>query len=322
MMSVFICAQPARVLYLLLITFVVVATSSCASREVPVEETPVSGALERTNQAARTAFEQYNFKQAESLYREALEIAYTRDDLEAIIDAQYNVAVCLVRLERYDHALGMVHQAKLELSRGHLAVPEYLFLLEATILYRQGDYDGAWVLTEQIVTTSSQTPGQATNRAHFLRGLIAAKRGETGQLRAEIEALGEPTDPRLQADHLELTGHLALAEGHFETAVNAFSKAAKLRSDTGDYRGTVRALAMAGDVSERAGRPSDAANHFLRAGRSAAIQGANGKASELLVRATRLAEQAGDYETAQDAQDHLTRLRDAEELHTPTAPDR
>jgi tetratricopeptide (TPR) repeat protein len=194
-------------------------------------------------------------------------------------------------------------------------------LLEATILYRQGNYDGAWALTERIVTTPSKTSGQATNRAHFLRGLIAAERGETRQLRTEIAALGEPTDPRLQADHLELSGHLALAEGRWETAVSAFTEAAKLRSDTGDYRGTVRALAMAGDVSERAGRPSEAANQFLRAGRSAAIQGDNGEARELLTRANRLAEQAGDHETAQDARDHLTKLRDAEQARTTTAPD-
>lgn len=309
-----------RTLWVLL-TFVVVLTSGCASREPPVEETTVSGPLDRTNQAARTAFEQYNYKQAESLYREALAIAYTRDDLAAIVDAQYNIAVCLVRLENYGEALEMIHQAKAELSRAHLATPEYLSLLEATILYRQGNYDGAWALTERIVAGPPQTSGEAGTRAHFLRGLIAAKRGETEQLRGEIAALGEPTDPRLQADYQELSGHLALAEGRWETSLKAFSEAAKLRSDTGDYRGTVRALTMAGTVSERAGRPSEAANHFLRAGRSAAIQGANGEANELLTRASRLAEQAGDHETAQDARDHLTKLRDAEQAQDITAPD-
>ena len=320
MMAAFILARPLRVLCLF-VTLAVIATSSCASREVPVEETMKSGALERTNQAARTAFEQYNYEQAESLYREALAIAYTRDDLAAIIDAQYNVAVCLVRLESYSEALEMVHRASTELSRAHLAAPDYLSLLEATILYRQGNYDGAWALTERIVASPPQASGQAINRAHFLRGLIAVERSDTRQLRTEIAALGDPTDPRLQADHQELSGHLALAEGRWETAVSAFSKAAKLRSETGDYRGTVRALAMAGDVSERAGRSAEAANHFLRAGRSAAIQGANGEASELLTRATRLAEQAGDRETAQDARDHLTELRDAEQGKATTATD-
>ncbi len=316
MMSVLSCAQPRRALRVL-VTFVVVATISCASHEAPVEKTIVSGVLERTNQAARTVFEQQNYEQAESLYRETLEIAYTRDNLEAIVDAQYNVAVCLLRLESYDEALGMVHQTRNELSRSQLAVPEYMSLLEATILYRQGNYDAAWALTEHSVTTPPQTSGQSTNRAHFLRGLIAVRRGKTRQLRTEIAAMGEPTDPRLQADYRELSGHLALAEDRWETAIRAFTEAAKLRSDTGDYRGMVRVLAVVGDVFERAGQPSEAANHFLRGGRSAAIQGANSEASELLTRATRLAEQVGDHKTAQDAQEHLSKLRDAEQARSP-----
>ena len=320
MMASFSLVRALRALCALL-TLIVIATTSCASRETPVEETIVSGALERTNQAAHTAFEQYNYEQAEALYREALAIAYTRDDLAAIVDAQYNIAVCLVRLEEYDEALGVVHQARMELSRAHLTMPDYLSLLQATILYRQGNYNEAWTLTERIVAAPPQMSGQSINRTHFLRGLIAAKRGENEQLRGEIAALGEPNDPRLQADYQELSGHLALAEERWETAIKAFGEAAKLRSDTGDYRGTVRALTMAGTVSERAGRPSEAANHFLRAGRSAAIQGANGEASELLTRASRLAEQAGDPETAQDAQDHLAKLRDAEQNRTTTAPD-
>ena len=87
---------------------------------------------------------------------------------------------------------------------------------------------------------------------------------------------------------------------------------ARLRSAALDYRGTVRALAKAGDASEAAGLLSQASVHYLRAGRSALHQGARARARTLLTRARTLADQTGDAETAREAQLYLTLLEESE----------
>src|SRR4029453_8812773 len=60
-----------------------------------------------------------------------------------------------------------------------------------------------------------------------------------------------------------------------------------------DYRGMARALSLAGDASLRSGRAADAADLFLRAGRSALLQDDMGMATPLLKRAEDLGKQTG-----------------------------
>jgi len=127
-----------------------------------------------------------------------------------------------------------------------------------------------------------------------------------------IAELDPTTDDRLKADRLELSGHLARIEKRYDNSVDAFVEAARLRSVGSDYRGTVRALASAGEAAEAAGQDSQASVHYLRAGRSALQQGARVRARELLTRARTLAEEVGDTETAREAQIYLTQLEESE----------
>lgn len=277
----------------------------------PVDYEPaVDDRLERTNRVARVAFQQGYYARAFSLYQQALDIAYQRDEVNAVVDAQYNAAVCLVRLDRVDEAGDLVERAKTELVRSGSSVPVELSLLEAAILYRQSRYDQAWSITKRIELNAPNT--QAANRAQFLQGLIAADQGDASGVRTAIANLGKPTDARLSADRLELAGHLALLEQRYPAAVDAFREAARLRSTTFDYRGTVRALEMAGEASEKAGDIAQASVHYLRAGRSALHQGTNERARELLTKSLTLADQAGDAETASEAQKHLTSIPETE----------
>ena len=69
---------------------------------------------------------------------------------------------------------------------------------------------------------------------------------------------------------------------------------------------------QAGEAAEAAGRPSQASVHYLRAGRSALHQGARERAYDLLIRARTLADQAGDADTAHEAQIYLTLMEESE----------
>ena len=283
----------------------------CASGR-PVEETPQSDdRLERTNRVAHVAFKHGRYAQAASLYRQVADLAYERDDVNAAVDAQYNAAVCLVRLDQVDEADALLQRTKAELGRAGQAEPIELRLLEATVLYRQRRYQEAWSLAEQHHFQRpgfpGGTPGAVSSRPDR-RGS-----GRSGTLAAPPLPIST-LPPTIASKRIgsELAGHLALLEQRYDASVADFAEAARLRSAGSDYRGTVRALAKAGETAEAAGRLSQASVHYLRAGRSALHQGARERAHELLTRCPRLANQAGDAETAREAQLYLTLLKESE----------
>lgn len=290
----------------------------CGSQQKGLQGPPVDGNLERTNRAARAAFEDGRIQQAADLYSQALERALLRDDLTAAIDARFNLAVCLTLLNSDSEALELVLQAREELSRAGKPVPSDILLLEATIVYRQGELEKAWHMTETILQTAEAKSSAVERKVHFLRGLIAGDRSDPAGLKQEIDALGQPNSPQLQADQQELIGNLSLLERNWDAAVLAFDEAAALRRQTLDYRGMVKALAKAGEACERGRRAVPAARRFLRAGQSAALQGDAHQARVWLQRAAMLAEQGGDGELGQEARLQMAELQ-GDRTVTPSA---
>ena len=294
----------------LILAAVILTVSGCGSSP-PKQKGPATDAdLERFNRAGRLAFDKGRLQQAASLYRKALDRAYVRDDTAAILDAQYNLAICLMNLQAYEEALGVVQDANSEMAladRGHSA--DFL-LLEATILHSSGDSDEALKITDQILSLPTQASPVIKSKTHFLRGLIASKQGDTEQLRAAIAALGQPEHPQLRADRQELVGHLAMAENNWDVAIEAFDITAKLRREALDYRGMVKVLALAGKASEAAGRATEAAIRYLRAGRSAVLQGLFDDALKWLSRAEKIATTAGEAKVVQEARVYLRQLQE------------
>lgn len=282
----------------------------CATGKTVEEMPAIDDRLERTSRVAHIAFQQGQYASAATLYRQVAELAYERDDVDAAVNAHYNAAVCLVRLDRVEEADELLRRTKAELERAGRSQPLEVRLLEATILYRQQRYQEAWALTDAIIAKGPDS--QAARRSQFLRGLIAAAEKDATRLRAAMAELDVTTDDRLMADRVELSGHLARIEERYDDSVAAFDQAARLRSAGSDYRGTVRALASAGEAAEAGGRPSLASVHYLRAGRSALHQGALGRAQDLLIRARTLAEAAGDADTAREAQIYLDQMQASE----------
>ena len=76
------------------------------------------------------------------------------DDREAIVDALYNLAACMLGLRSYDRALVRVHEAKSELQMDNQSISGDILILEATILFRAGKPDEAWRITDQILSAS------------------------------------------------------------------------------------------------------------------------------------------------------------------------
>ena len=276
----------------------------CSSSPTEQSRSGVDEEFERTNRAARMAFDNGRLQQAVGLYNQALERAYVLDDLNAIVDAQYNLAVCLTGLNSYVEALERVNQSKAELARTNQSIPADILLLEATIGYRMGKLEDAWQLTDKILLDPSRLSEAVQSKTHFLRGLIAGEWDDINQLRQEITSLGEPSTVGLRADREELVGRLAMAESNWNEAIEAFDRTAELRRDDFDYSEMANALALAAWVCEQAGKLSEASKRYLRAGRSAARQGENRDALNWLNRAEKLAGEAGDEPTAKQARSY------------------
>ena len=300
----------------LILAAVILTVSGCGSSP-PKQKGPATDAdLERFNRAARLAFDKGRLQQAASFYRKALDRAYVRDDTAAILDAQYNLAICLMNLQAYAEALVVVEHAATEMAlAGHGPSVDFLFL-EATLLHSSGDSDEAWKMTEQILSPPIQASSVIKSKTHFLRGLIASKQGDLDQLRAAIAALGQPQQIQLRADRQELVGHLAMAEKNWDAAVEAFDAATKLRREALDYRGMVKVLALAGNAGEKAGRAKEASIRYLKAGRSAVLQGLLDDARRWLNRAEQIAYSTGEAQVAREARTYLRQLQEV----TATAP--
>lgn len=296
----------------LLLAFAVLVFGGCGSSAPVQEGSAVDENLERFNRAAQQAFDNGRLQQAAAFYRKALDRAYIRDDFKAIVDAQYNMAVCLMNLQSYEEAFEVIQQAKTEMTMaGHNRTVDFL-LLEATVLYNKDYSAEAWEITRLILATTPQASSVVQSKTNFLRGLIASKQGDTDRLLEAIVSLGQPELPQLNADRYELMGHLAMAEQHWDEAVKAFEEATELRREVRDYRGMVKALALAGKASEKAGYTNDASVRYLRAGRSAALQGQFDQAYNWLSRAEQIAKSAGDEQIGQQAHTYLRELQESQ----------
>ena len=305
--------RPADVFWRLglLLAIAVFVFGGCGS-SAPVQKGPaIDEDLERFNRAAQQAFESGRLQQAVSLYRKALNRAYIRDDFRAVLDAQYNMAVCLINLQSFAEAFEVIQQAKNEMAMaGSGREPDFL-LLEATVLHLRENSDAAWNMTDEILAAMPPASSIVQIKTHYLRGLIASQQGNTDRLREAIGSIGQPDLPLLRADRHELLGHLAIAEQNWNEAFSAFEAATDLRREALDYRGMIKSIALAAKASEKAGHAAEASVRYLRAGRSAALQGQFDDALNWLNLAEQTASNAGEAQIVQEARIYLQELNES-----------
>jgi hypothetical protein len=285
----------ARWLLLLLLT------AACAKDPAPAPEDPV---MTRNAEAGENALDLDRPEEAATQFQAALTQAEARDDLNAIVQISFNLAVSQLRANRPADALATAQRAQDELSRRGAQPSQSLRLVAATALYRTGDAGQADALASEI---EAGTDVDSAAGASFLRGLIADEAGNEPGLQQALARLPIGGGPVREADRLELQARLQLRENGFVAARNSALEAAAIRQRGLDYRGMARVLAVAGLAAERAGDAEGAADLYLRAGRSAAAQSDPATARPLLQRAEKL---TGNPATKAEAAQALTNLSD------------
>jgi tetratricopeptide (TPR) repeat protein len=298
----------------ILLAILLLIIGGCRSAAPVHDKKAVDRDLEAASRAARFAFEKGQFEQAAALYQTVLERAYIRGDGEAIGDAKYNHALCLMELHLYHDALKQVVQAQTELTRSGSDIPPDFLLLEATILYRSNRLDEAWRVTSTLLGQKPATSSMVLMKTYFLRGLITSAQGNISRLKEAIAAMGEPASELLEADLLELRGRLALALNNWQEAAAYLAIAVQLRREHLNYRRMGIALALSAQAYEKSGDQQKAALNYLRAGRSAALSGDRANARLWLAHALKISQRQEIESISIEAQYHLTQLNQKQDL--------
>jgi hypothetical protein len=233
---------------------ILLVLAGCSSG--PKGGAPEDPALARIGHAGDIAFNLEQPDQAAVQYRAALARARTRDDAGAIADAGFNLATAEMRAGQPRESMRTARELQAELARRGVVDPAF-DLISAIALFRLGDLAGADRVAAGL--TANNDPALA-NAAWFLRGLIADMQHDRTGLERAVASLRPGADP---ADIAEL-------QARYSRSVGLALHAADLRRERLDYRGMSRALALAAQFSPDA---SQAADLYLRAGRSAAAQG-------------------------------------------------
>jgi hypothetical protein len=245
----------------------VLAACSSSPKQNPEDET-----LARFEHAGAIALDQEEPSQAATQFRTALARARTRDDAQAIADTGFNLAAAELAQGRPRDAINTAHELQLELARRGMVDPGFDLIL-AVALFRLHDLAGADRIAAGLTTDHDVA---RANAAWFLRGLIADAHNDRAGLQRAVSSLTPAADP---GDVAELQARLS------HNAALAL-QAADLRRNKLDYRGMARDLALAAQLT-----PSgpEAADLYLRAGRSAAAQGDTADARIWLGNARKLA---------------------------------
>ena len=276
--------------------------AACSSSRDQPAGPPEDQTLARHERAGKIAVDLDRPEEAVVQFQAALKQAQARDDLQAIADLSFSLAVAQLRANRPQDALATTQLARAELIRRGSQPAPPLLLAEASALYRlrrQGDADS---LAAKVEATGD---ADAAAGASFLRGLIADEVGDEAGLRNALARLSGVSAPLRVADRQELQARLALRQDDLAGARAAAMQAVGIRQEALDYRGMVRALAVAGQAAERAGDNEAAADLYLRAGRSAAAQSDADTARPWLEKALSLTKDSSTREAAETALDGL-----------------
>jgi len=280
--------------------------AGCGSRPAP--EALQDSALAQAADSGRQSLEYSRLKQAATQYQQAYTLALARNDVQAIGDSGYNLAV--VQLADDDAAAAVRTALRTRAALIARATPSFaeLDLVQSAALHRLGRDAEADTLAARAQSTASSTVTRA--RASYMRGLVADARNDAAGMVAALAGFGQPKTPTpdWEADHAELTARLELLRGQYRQAAINAQRAADTHRGQLDYRAMAVSVALAAKAMQRAGSPQDAANLYLQAGQSAAARDDTVSATRWLKLALRPGADAGTRHTAQDALDVLRKV--------------
>ena len=245
--------------------------AGCGSHPAPA--IPNDSALAQAADSGRQSLEFGRLKQAVGQYQRAYALALTRDDVQAIGDCGYNLAVAQLADNDATGALHTTLRTRNALAARAASTFAELDLVESAALHRLGRDPEADVLAARAQATAG-SPATAA-RASYVRGLIADARGDAAGINAALAGFGQPKTPSAdwEADRDELTARLELLHGRYREAAVYAQRAADIHRAQLDYHAMAHTLALAAAAMQRAGSPQDAADLYLQAGESAAARG-------------------------------------------------
>jgi len=254
----------------------------------PAPNAPEDAKLAQAGDSGRQSLEFGRVKQAASEYRQAYTLALARDDVQAIGNSGYNLAV--VQLADGDAAGALRTALRTRDALAMRAAPGFaeLDLVQSAALHRLGRDLDADVLAARAQATAGNPDILA--RASYVRGLIADTRGDAAGVTAALAGFGRPKTPSAdwQADHEELTARLNLLDGQYRQAAVHAQHAADIHRAELEYRAMANTLALAALAMQRAGSPRAAASLYVQAAESAAARGDTASAGRWRKQATSL----------------------------------
>ena len=256
----------------------------------PVAERDAANAL----RLARADFQRQRYTQAAASYARALEIAWRLDDLERLAAAGTERALALLRAGEAEAAWIEAADLDAELARRGSPPPPLLILVRAAAALATDRLDAAEAQLARLEPDAVDPLVQG--RADYLRGRIAASRGDRAGLHAAIAALPESGPPGLVADRRELEARSALRDGRAEEALDQLTALAATRRALAEPAAVGETLALAGEAALAAGDTARAADLYLRAARNAVAIARDDLAETRLDAAARAAAAADDGE--------------------------
>ena len=273
--------------------------TGCGGRRTAAD-VPEDRTLAQATASGEQSLEFGRPKQAVSQYRDAYSQALRRDDVQAIGDAGYNLAVA--QLADHDAAAALRTASRTRDTLAARALPTFaeLDLVESAALHRLGRDSEADALAARAQATAADPATIA--RASYIRGLISDARGDAAGISNALAWFGRLKSASLgwDADRDDLTARLDLLDGRYREAAAHAERAADIHRTQLDYRAMADTLVLAAEAMQRAGSPQDAAGLYLQAGASAAARGDVASARHWLAQAMKPGINPATRRAAQD----------------------
>lgn len=269
--------------------------SGCST---PPPPSPERTELSQITTTARRAYEQGSPAQAVRLYGSALKRVRVQDDPVEIGNNAYNLAACLLSIERYGEARSLLLEAKREFARAGCPVTLVL-LLEAKAARLQGRAEEALTLADQVLATLKQDDtGTYPLQVALLKTQVACDRGDAAMAKEDyaraIQALQGVDDWILKADAAGAAGRIAQLENDGARAAQEYDRQAEYCKRAKKFREMALSLGSAGQAYLTVNLYSPAVDRFYRSARSLFAQGDSLAALKRVQAALAAGEKAGD----------------------------
>jgi len=270
---------------------VVLVVAACGGTAPPagVGERDVANAL----RLARADFQRHRYAQAADGYGRALEASWRLDDPARLATIATERALALLRAGEAEAALDAAAALRAELARRDAEPPPLLALIEAAAALRAGRLDAATTLLDGMPETAAADP-LVRGRVLYLRGRIAAERGDARALGRVLADWPTTAAPSLEADRRELEARLARLQGRPRDALDLLVPLEAERRALDELTAVGETLTLAGDAARALGDAGRAADFHLRAARNALALGRADLAGERLAAARAAAGEADD----------------------------